>query len=253
MNSSAKQKTWKVGEIAQMTGLSIRALHHYDEIGLLKPSLRSDAGHRVFVSEDLVKLQQILSLRHLGLSLEEIKRTLDDAGFSFLDTVVRLKSQIQKQRVHLEQIESKLTSLERQLTNDEQFSIERIIQFLEAMTMFEKYLTKDQQDTVSAYSLKMGPDRLEQVKSTEWPELIAEVQKELNQGTDPSEPRLHPLAVQWMKLVSEFTGGDPKIAQGIRKMYESEPNAASMAGFPNVDMVKLMNYISTILNTQKKP
>src|SRR6201988_5280420 len=92
----------KVGELAQRTGLTIRTLHHYDEIGLLKPSLHTDAGHRLYTAADVARLQQVLSLRQLGFGLEEIRDCLDRPGFSPLEVigmhVARLREQIELQR-----------------------------------------------------------------------------------------------------------------------------------------------------------
>src|SRR6476646_6711292 len=62
---------WKVGELAKRTGVSVRALHHYDEIGLLSASLRSESGYRLYTEADVIRLQQIRSLRSLGFSLDE--------------------------------------------------------------------------------------------------------------------------------------------------------------------------------------
>src|SRR5215472_10069018 len=72
----------KVGELARRTGLTVRTLHHYDEIGLLRPSLRTEAGHRLHTAGDIARLQQVLSLRQLGFSLEEVRACLDLPDFS---------------------------------------------------------------------------------------------------------------------------------------------------------------------------
>src|SRR5262245_45646488 len=92
----------KVGELARRTGLTIRTLHHYDEIGLLRPSLHTEAGHRLYTAADVARLQQVLSLRQLGFSLEEVRDCLDRPGFSPLEVirlhVVRLREQIELQR-----------------------------------------------------------------------------------------------------------------------------------------------------------
>ena len=69
----ARPAFWRVGELAGQTGLTVRTLHYYDEIGLLSPSHRSDAGYRLYTAGDVVRLQQIRSLRHLGFALEEIR------------------------------------------------------------------------------------------------------------------------------------------------------------------------------------
>jgi DNA-binding transcriptional MerR regulator len=61
-----KFEALKVGELARRTGLTVRTLHHYDEIGLLNPSLHTEAGYRLYTAGDVARLQQVLSLRQLG-------------------------------------------------------------------------------------------------------------------------------------------------------------------------------------------
>src|SRR5437879_10705792 len=99
----------KVGELAKRTGLTIRTLHHYDEIGLLRPSLHTESGHRLYAAGDVVRLQQVLSLRQLGFSLEEIRGCLDRPGFSTLEVIrlhrARLRDQIALQRRLCERLE----------------------------------------------------------------------------------------------------------------------------------------------------
>ena len=75
----------KVGELAKRTGLTIRTLHHYDEIGLLKPSGHTESGHRLYTADDIARLQQVISLRQLGFSLEEVRDCLDRPDFSPLE------------------------------------------------------------------------------------------------------------------------------------------------------------------------
>jgi MerR family transcriptional regulator, thiopeptide resistance regulator len=73
--------TYQVSEVAELSGVSVRALHHYDAIGLLVPRGRSAAGYRLYDKRDLLRLQQIVIGRTLGLSLEAIRRSLDDPQF----------------------------------------------------------------------------------------------------------------------------------------------------------------------------
>ncbi len=77
----SKGRTYQVKEVERIAGVSVRALHHYDEIGLLVPSGRTEAGYRLYSDDDLLRLQQILIGRELGMPLEEIKRSLDDPSF----------------------------------------------------------------------------------------------------------------------------------------------------------------------------
>lgn len=75
------RRTYQVKEVAELAGVTVRTLHHYDEIGLLVPSGRSAAGYRLYDDDDLLRLQQIVIGRELGLSLEAIRRSVDDPSF----------------------------------------------------------------------------------------------------------------------------------------------------------------------------
>ena len=75
--NTLRPASWKVDELAKQTGLSVRTLHYYDEIGLLSPSQRTEAGHRLYTADDIVRLQQVKSLRHLGFTLKEIRDYLN--------------------------------------------------------------------------------------------------------------------------------------------------------------------------------
>lgn len=90
----ANGRTYQVKEVASIAGVSVRALHHYDEIGLLVPSHRTEAGYRRYSGDDLLRLQQILIGRELGMSLEEIKRSLDDPGFDRRAALERQRAQL---------------------------------------------------------------------------------------------------------------------------------------------------------------
>src|SRR4029078_12020080 len=92
----------QVGELAKRTGLTVRTLHHYDEIGLLKPSSHSDSGYRLYTAADVARLQQVMSLRQLGFSLDEVRDCLGRPRLAPLEViglhVARLREQIELQR-----------------------------------------------------------------------------------------------------------------------------------------------------------
>lgn len=89
-----RQRHYLVKELAQMSGVSVRALHHYHDIGILVPKARTNAGYRVYDDEDLLRLQQIVVGRELGLALEEIRRSLDDPHFDRKQTLMAQKQQL---------------------------------------------------------------------------------------------------------------------------------------------------------------
>ena len=93
---------WKIGELARRTGLTVRTLHHYDEIGLLSPAERSDGGHRVYDEAGVQRLYRIVSLRSLGFPLDAIAQALDSQAFdpreAVEDHLRRLEAQIAQEQ-----------------------------------------------------------------------------------------------------------------------------------------------------------
>jgi DNA-binding transcriptional MerR regulator len=94
MRNDAKHRTYAVGELARLSGVTIRTLHHYDSIGLLKPASVGENGYRLYGREELLRLQQILLHRELGMSLNDIAAVLDAPGFDRLEA-------LRRQRAHL--------------------------------------------------------------------------------------------------------------------------------------------------------
>ncbi|MGL5743279.1 MAG: MerR family transcriptional regulator [Legionella sp.] len=80
-------KYYQIKEISQMTSLTIRSLQYYDEIGLLKPEKRSASGYRLYSEMDLIRLQQIISLKFLGFSLGAIKRIIKNQNFDVMTSM----------------------------------------------------------------------------------------------------------------------------------------------------------------------
>lgn len=213
---------WKVGELAGATGLTVRTLHHWDEIGLLRPSRRTPSGHRLYNGRDVARLQQVTSLRELGFPLEEIRALLDERGISPREVVAlhlaRLREQIHAQATLAERLER----IAAQLDRAETVSADELIQTIEATTMFENYFTPEQREELKARAATIGQDQIRAVEG-EWETLMAEVRAEMDRGTATSDPRAQALAARWMELVRGFTGGNPEILGSLNRMWQQEP------------------------------
>ncbi len=183
----------RVGELARRTGLTIRTLHHYDEIGLLKPSQHSEAGYRLYTAGDVARLQQVLSLRQLGFSLEEVRDCLDRPGFSPLESIRlhigRLREQVEMQRELCE----KLEAIAAHFRAAEEVSADEFLKVIERMTMIESYYTPEQLESIKARGEQMGAEAIRQ-SQVDWAELIAEVRAEEEKGTDPTDPKVLAMA-----------------------------------------------------------
>jgi DNA-binding transcriptional MerR regulator len=118
-----------VSQVARLAGVSVRTLHHYDEIGLLRPSGRSDAGYRLYEQVDLQRLQQVLFFKELGFPLEEITRIVRDPAFD-LRAALLMQRQLLTERATrvnalIRAVEAALDSLEKgtTMTKEEMFEV----------------------------------------------------------------------------------------------------------------------------------
>lgn len=132
---------WKIGDLAKLTGLTVRTLRFYDQIGLFSPSEHSDSGHRLYNEADIKQLNQILSLKDLGLTLEEIQSVLKRRTYTPSDIV---DIQIKRVRKNIKIQQKLLAELERiaeRMNRQEPPSVDEFISLLETMKMSnEKYI-----------------------------------------------------------------------------------------------------------------
>jgi DNA-binding transcriptional MerR regulator len=220
-------KQWKVGELARLTGVSVRTLHHYDEIGLLCPSLRTEAGYRLYKQSDVVRLGQINSLRHMGFSLEQVRVFLTRDDWSPLRVVSLHLEQLKKQMVQQQQLCARLEALEARLQTRQNVTAEEFMKMMEAMNMSKTYFTPEQMQEIEARGRELGDEKIREVEA-EWPRLIEQVRAAMQRGDDPASEPVQALARRWSELLEMFTGGNPEIQQSLNTMYQEESNVAGM-------------------------
>lgn len=160
----------KIRDISRMTGLSIRSLQYYDDIGLLKPSQRSISGYRLYSEQDLIRLQQVVTLKFLGFSLDSIKKTLESAEFEVLPSMHIQAGVLKEKAQRIHQAADLLTYIASQIEGGERInwnSALQIINILESHRMNEafekKNSTKPEQSELgrsSEYDAHYNPDRL---------------------------------------------------------------------------------------------
>src|SRR5262245_35655442 len=133
----------KVGELARLTGVSVRTLHHYGEVGLLPSPGRNRAGHRVYGAKHIARLRQILALKQLGLRLGQIRRILRARKFPARLVMETHLADISNRIVNLQKLHDRLKLLAASLET-KQVSMDQLIQTIEEIHMAEKIYTKEQ-------------------------------------------------------------------------------------------------------------
>lgn len=229
----------KVGDLAKQTGVSVRTLHYYDEIGLLSPSHRTEAGYRLYGREDIIRLQQIVSLRQIGFSLEEIRECLEQRNFSF-DRVIQLHTARLREQIELSQkLLNRLEAIAQAVSSMQAVSVEAVIQNIEVMNMLEKYYTPEQLESLRQRQELIGEDRIQQVQA-EWQALFEQARAEMAKGTDPASEPVKALACRSIKLIQEFTGGDPEIEQSLNRMWQQEQPEVVSRGMVDTSVMEYL-------------
>lgn len=236
------KNTWRVGELSKLIGVTVRTLHHYDELTLLSPSQRSDAGYRLYTESDVAKLQQIFSLKQLGFSLEEIRRAIHDPNFDTREILRAQMERLDHQIRMQEDLRRRLSDLQELLDAGQEATGEQLIKIIGVMTLMEKYFTPEQLQTLKQNGEQFSQERRQGIQ-TQWSEVIRQFRTELEQGTDPDNERVVHLAQQWQELTKAFTGGNPEIVKAAEKFHSENPGNPLQNGIDR----ELYGYIKAAL------
>ncbi|NQZ65240.1 MerR family transcriptional regulator [Crocosphaera sp.] len=214
-------KLLQIGELAKQTGLSIRTLRYYDEIGLLMPSHRTEAEYRLYSEADIARLQQILSLRQLGFALKEIRQCLENPDFSLGNVINLHLARLQEQMAVSQSLFSKLSTLAQKLQNSESVAVEDLMQIIENLTMTQQYLTQEQHDLLEA--------RLNQGQA-EWLDFVEQAKSHITQGRDLNDPEVRQMAWQWRSDIRSFVADDLQLYEALIQLYQQEGAEAASWG-----------------------
>jgi len=224
---STGRRRYTVREFAKTAGVTVRALHHYDRLGLLVPKRNAKTGYRAYEDEDFVRLEQIVVLKSLGLPLIEIGRTLKKDG-TLLDALKLQRRVLVEKRRRLELAVAAIESAERSIAAGETAVWPLFIKIVKEIEMADadwtaKYYSEEAKAAVNARRPAWSPELQERV-SREWAELIADVESAIARKEDPASGVSIALAARWKALLEGFTGGDPDIQRGLNRMWADREN-----------------------------
>lgn len=211
-----------VGELARRCGMTVRTLHHYDAIGLLRPTSRSGAGYRLYARADIERLHRIQALRQLGLSLTGIGTALSGPQQPLAEVVDRQIAQIDRELAEATNLRERLVYLRAQLANGQSPDLADWLDTLELMTMYEKYFSPEELKTLPLHA---DPDVL-----VEWSALVGAVQSAMDRGATTDDADVQMLALRWMTMVERGTGNNPEFLMRLHAMNENEPAARAQSG-----------------------
>ncbi len=213
----------RVKEVSKLAGVSIRTLHHYDEIGLLRPDTVSEAGYRLYADRDLERLQQILFFRELGFPLREIGRMLDHPEFDRSEALELQRRMLQDKMEHTRRM---IANIDRSLlhakgeidmTNEQRF---------EGIDFNNNPYEQEARERWGDAAIDESKRKL--ANRTKTPELQAELQQEWDRRMqalaearheDPASPKAQALIGDWYAFLGNFGTYSYEAFAALGQMY----------------------------------
>jgi DNA-binding transcriptional MerR regulator len=239
------KKNYLIREFANLTKVTVRTLHYYDQIGLLKPSLEKANGYRVYTDADLLKLQQIVTLKFMGFSLDQIQELLISKGYEVVKSL-RIQAEVVKDEIaRLEKASRAIGQVLKLLETKGRIHRQKLIKIMEVIQMgedvkktwHEKFFTEAELMEFQEVGKKYTPEMMKAYQDR-WAALIEEVKKNLK--ADPASEIAQSLAKRWKELLDEAYGSHPELKARIGQAYTSGavPDDYRMFGPEVLDFIK---------------
>ena len=231
MESGRAARRYRTREFAQLTGVTARALYHYDRLGLLRP-VRTSNGYRAYADDDFIRLEQIVALKFIGIPLRRMRTLLLRDAREIAGVLRKQRAVLERKRLLLDQAIEAVQRAELAVAEGARPDVEILQKIIEVMEMQNdaewplKYYNEAAREKIAERRQTWSPELQEQV-SRRWLELIHDVEVAL--GDNPAGEKGQALAARWSGLVEEFTGGDADVTNGLHKLYEDKLNWPSEA------------------------
>lgn len=243
-------------EFAALAGVTVRTLHHYDRLGLLK-ARRSATGYRLYSEHDLERLEQVVALKFLGVPLKQIKALLDGEPLELRRALSMQRRALEKRRQLLDHAIMAIWDAEEAIrsgTRPDAAIFKRIIEVIEMQNNADwakGYYSDGARQKIEERQKLWSPELQARV-SREWSELFRDVEAALDK--DPASDEAQSLAQRWRTLVEEFTGGDAEVARGLSSMNQDRANwpAAMQEQARPYSDPKVWEFINRAFAAQKK-
>ncbi len=220
---------WQTNEFAQKAKVTVRTLHYYDRINLLKPKHFDRNGFRLYGEQEFARLQQILTLKFIGFSLKQIREILGQKEFDLAETLELQRRIIKAQRYRLNLALEAISRAEKVLQKSGTTDWESFQKIIEVMNMQEntewtkKYYSPNAQAKIEERKNLWSPELQERV-TRDWENLARDIEAAIADGVKPADERAQQLAARWRGLLEEFTGGDPEVQAGLNRMWADRKN-----------------------------
>jgi DNA-binding transcriptional MerR regulator len=232
------EQNWRIGQLASSSGLSLRTLRYWDSLELVRPSARTEGGHRLYAPHDVERLYRVLALRSLGLSLESIATCLD--GDVDLDQIVGDQlARAERQLAELTLLRDRLAHVQDSLAEQHTVTAEILLSAVHALQTVDddvvrRHLDPDEIAALTDAARSAGPAARYQLE-VEWPQLYRRLQALRADGVPATDNAVQHLVGRLDQLERRFSGGDPEVSRRVRAAWSDAPDALSGHPDPPVE------------------
>lgn len=245
--------SYKIKEVADIVGVSVRTLHHYDQIGLLKVENMTESGYRIYDDKDLERLQQILFFKELDFSLKEIKSILDNPNFDRKHALESQRELLIEKKKRMERIISSIEKTIDSIKGDEKMSKKDMFNAF-SMNEIEAHKKKYEKEVKERYgntdAYKESEKRTAKYGKAEWNDISTEAQQIYNglanlMDRDINDKEVQELVEAWRNHISKnFYECNLEIFRGLAEMYVADERFTQ-----NIDKTKkgLAEFLSSAM------
>lgn len=218
----------RIGQIAERSGVSAKALRLYEQRGLLKPCTHSESGYRLYGPDALRRLMQIVVLKRSGFSLAEIGQLLarDSTAAHLLAARIQTLERDVADRTQALEV---LRRMARRVGSASTLDIDQLLESIHMGSTLKVDLTDSERVAFRKRAEQLGADGMEAAQRA-WPELIAQVRAAMDAGTPTTDPSVVVMSRRWHALVTAATGNDAAINRKLSEAYIAQPDALAAQG-----------------------
>lgn len=230
--------SFTIGRLARLTGLTVRALHHYDAIGLLSPSQRSAGGYRLYTRDDVTRLFRIQALQGVGLSLADIAGVLARDGAGLPDLIDQQLAAVELQIQHATALANRLRQLQEIVLRGDDAQTSDWLGAVELITQYGSYCSHEEVQRLLA---RDGGD------AHDWHEFVSDLTHALDTQLAPDSKEARRLLERWRALLLRWAGGDPALAIKMKRAYSKEDSIRSRVELQGGISPDMMAYLGEVM------
>lgn len=226
---------YRIGDFAAKAGVTVRTVRYYDRLGLLPPSGRSESGQRLYSDDDFARLQQIVTLKLIGLTLDEIQRLLTDEPGEIAGLLERQKQALRAQAEQYLRLSDLIERAQAALGRSRRSDLHQFIEIIKAVTMHNQtewlaqFLSDSQQQKLAETEANT-PFARQRDHARAWQTLFADIRQQID--LDIHSPAAQALVDRWDALLAPLTQGDAAAEAGINQAYAAYDTLPSLADAP---------------------